>query len=208
MLLEREREAVVRHAQRLAPDALAVGTAGNVSARAGELIAITPSAVPYDELHPGLVCVVGLDGRTVDASTSPSTELPMHLAAYRACGAGAVVHTHSPYATALSTVVDELPPVHYLLATLGGPVRVAPYADPGSDALAAALTAALDGRSAAILGNHGAVTVGDDLPEAYARARTLEWLAALYWRASTIGSPRVLSAEELGRAADLMARYG
>lgn len=208
MLLEREREIVVRHAQRLAPDGLAVGTAGNVSARAGDLVAITPSAVPYDELHPGLVCVVGLDGIAVDAPAPPSTELPMHLAAYRATGAGAVVHTHSPYATVLSTVVEELPAIHYLIATLGGPVRVAPYADPGSDALADALTAALDARTGAILGNHGAVTVGDDLPAAYSRARTLEWLAATFWRASALGTPRVLTTDELDRAAGLMARYG
>lgn len=208
MLLERERELVVRHAQRLGPDALAVGTAGNVSARAGDLVAITPSAVPYDELHPGLVCVVGLDGGAVEAPAPPSTELPMHVAAYRATGAGAVVHTHSPYATALSTVVEELPAIHYLVATLGGPVRVAPYEDPGSDALAGALTAALDGRTAAILGNHGVVTVGEDVARAYGRARTLEWLCALYWRASALGSPRVLTPEELGRAAALMARYG
>ena len=168
MLLEAERTLIVHHAGLLRPDGLVVGTAGNLSIRAGELVAITPSSVDYDELDPGLVCVVGLDGETVEGERSPSSELPMHLAVYHATGAAAIVHTHAPYATTLGTVVDELPAIHYMIAELGGPVRVAPYATFGSDELAGSVMAALDGRSAVLLGSHGTLTIGDSLEQALA----------------------------------------
>ena len=112
MLLEAERALIVRHAGLLRPDGLVVGTAGNLSIRAADLVAITPSSVDYDELDPGLICVVGLDGEIVEAERAPSSELPMHLLIYGATDAAAIVHTHAPYATTLATVVDELPAIH------------------------------------------------------------------------------------------------
>ena len=208
MLLASERAVLVRYAQRLRSDGLVVGTAGNLSSRAGDLVAITPSGVEYEELVPDSICVVGLDGGPVDARSEPSRELPMHLAAYRAADADAVVHTHSPYATALATVADELPAIHYLIADLGGPVRVAPYATPGSDELAAGIVRALAGRTGALLRNHGAITVGKSLQQAYSRAVTLEWLAALYLRARLLGEPSVLPDDELERLRELVQSYG
>jgi L-fuculose-phosphate aldolase len=200
------REQVAAYARRLAADGLVVGTAGNLSARADEGIAITPSAVPYGELTADLVALVALDGTLLEGD--PSRELPLHLAVYSETDAEAVVHTHSPWATALACVADELPAVHYLVADLGGPVRVAPYATPGSDELADALLAALAGRSAALLASHGAVTVGETLALAYARAVLLEWLCALYARARSLGEPRLIVADELERLADLVRTYG
>jgi L-fuculose-phosphate aldolase len=132
----------------------------------------------------------------------------MHLAVYRRTGARAVVHTHSPYATAVSTVAAELPPVHYLLVFLGGAVRVAPYATPGSEALGERLVEALDGRSAALLQNHGAVAVGASLEQAYAHALVVEWVAALWARAKVLGEPRVLSPDEVAAAAASLQGYG
>jgi L-fuculose-phosphate aldolase len=207
-MLERQREQLVHHARRLRADGLVVGMSGNLSVRSGELVAVTPSAVDYDALEPGLVCVVGLDGSPVEGMLPPTTELPMHLAVYRRTSAAAVVHTHSPYATVLSTVVDALPPIHYLLAALGGPVRVAPYATPGTNNLAEAILGALEGRSGALLQNHGALTTGESLEEAYARSVTLEWLCALYYRATLFGEPRVLPDEEMDEVARLMQTYG
>lgn len=200
---------LVAAARRLGPDGLATGTAGNLSVRvAPDRILVTPSAVAYETLAPRQLCLVTDEGAVVEAGPhAPSTELAMHLAAYRATGAGAVVHTHSPFATTLGTVVDELPAVHYLVALLGGPVRVAPYATPGSAELAAGLATGLEGRSALLLGNHGAVTVGPTLHQAYQRAQLLEWLCALYYRARLAGEPRILGAEELARVGALLEHY-
>jgi L-fuculose-phosphate aldolase len=203
---------VIETTRRLVTDGLCIGTAGNVSVRDGDGILITPSGVDPDELGSADLCRVSRDGamRTGGRGREPSSELAMHLAAYDATGAGAVVHTHSPFATVLSTTHDELPAIHYLVAQLGGPVRVAPYALFGTAELAASLRAALDGRSAALLQNHGALTVGADLAQAHDRARLLEWLCALYWRALQAGPPRLLTDEELAAAADQFrrVRYG
>jgi L-fuculose-phosphate aldolase len=208
MLLASERALLVRYAQRMRSEGLVVGTAGNLSSRAGDLVAITPSGVDYGSLAPEMICVVELDGSPVDGRSEPSRELPMHLAAYHALDAGAVVHTHSPSATALATVVDELPAIHYLIADLGGPVRVAPYATPGGDELAAAMVRALAGRRAALLANHGAITVGDSVEQAYSRSVTLEWLAAVYLRARLLGDPSVLPDDEVERLRDVVQSYG
>ena len=202
MLLEAERDLIIRHAVRLRPDGLVVGTAGNLSVRVDDLVAITPTSVDYDRLSPELICVVGLDGKAVEGALPPSSELPLHLAVYRGTDADAIVHTHAPYATALSTVVDELPAIHYTIAELGGPVRVAPYETFGTDALADRVTTALEGRNAVLLGSHGTITVGRSLEEAYWHAILLEWLAALTYRAKLIGDPRVLPTEEIERVAE------
>ena len=101
------------------------------------------------------------------------------------------------FATAVASTCPELPAIHYTIGFLGGPVRVVPYATFGSPELADGLRAALAGRHGALLQNHGAVTVGHDVEEAYERARLLEWLAELYYRSSRLGSPRLLSPAEL-----------
>jgi L-fuculose-phosphate aldolase len=206
-MLERERELIVRYSRRMHADGLSAGTAGNLSVRTGKLVAITPSGVEYDELAPDGICVIDLDGAPVEGDLVPSTEAPMHLALYRQGDAGAIVHTHSPYATVLSTLVPELPPIHYLIADLGGAVKVAAYATPGSEELAAAVLHAVAGRSAALLRNHGAITVGASLEQAYGRSLTLEWLAALYYRARLLGEPSLLDDVELERLADVMRAY-
>jgi L-fuculose-phosphate aldolase len=202
MLLRSERALIVHYARLLRPDGLVVGTAGNLSIRNDDRIAITPSSVDYDELDPGLVCVVDCDGTLVETQRPPSSELPMHLAVYGGTGARAIVHTHAPFATALSTVVDELPAIHYAIADLGGPVRVARYVTFGTDELADVVQEALAGRSAVILGSHGTLTTGDTLEEAYFRSVLLEWLAALYYRARQLGEPRILPLDEIDRVGD------
>jgi L-fuculose-phosphate aldolase len=202
MLLGPERRLVVQYAKRLRPDGLVVLTAGNISVRSGELVAITPGSFDYDRLTPERICVVHLDGAPAEARLLPSSELPMHLAVYHAApDACAVVHTHAPYASALSTVVDELPALHYLIAELGGPVRVAPYATFGSEELAESVSSALEGRTAALLANHGTIAFGETLEQAYSRTVLLEWLSALYVRSRLLGEPRLLAGEEIDRVA-------
>ena len=192
----------------LAAAGLVVGTAGNVSARAGELIAVTPSGLDYAELSAELVGVHRLDGEPVEAPLRPSSELPLHLAVYAATGAGAIVHTHSPAATATSALVDEVPAIHYQVAAFGGPVAVAPYATYGTDQLAANVVAALAGRSACLMANHGAVTTGPDLRTALTRARALEWVCDVYLRAAAAGQPRLLPADEIEKVVAKLAGYG
>jgi L-fuculose-phosphate aldolase len=199
--LDAARAQLVRYSARLLDDGLAVGSAGNMSVRIGDRVAITPSGISYTEMRPEDICLVGMDGAELQSSETPSSETPMHLAIYAAtkaqAGVGAVVHTHSPEVIALSAGRDELPAIHYAITGLGGPVRVAPYVRFGSAGLAASAVTALDGRSAVILRNHGAVTYGRDLAQAYDRALLLEWLARTYRLALSYGEPAILSAAEL-----------
>ena len=201
-MLGDERAEVVATCQALRRDRLVVGTAGNVSVRAGDLVAISPSGVAYETLAGDMVGVHRLDGAPVDAPLAPSSELPLHLAIYAATDATAIVHTHGVASTAVSTVLDELPASHYYTAFFGGPVRVSPYATYGTDALAASVVAALRDRSGAIMGNHGAVTVADGLARAYALAEYLEYLCDVHLRALATGLPvRTLPPEEIVRVA-------
>ncbi len=209
MLLTAAREAIVTTCLELSRAGLVVGTAGNVSVREGDLVAVTPTRVRYAALTPGQVGVHRLDGTPVEAPLAPTSELPLHLAVYAARPeAGAVVHTHSPAATALSVLVDEVPAVHYYTAMFGGPVRVAPYATYGTDELARNVGRALQDRTACLMGNHGAVAVGQDLAAAHDKSVYLEWLCDVYLRAASAGAPRLLSAAQLDTAARKMAGYG
>lgn len=210
MRLRGEREQLIGYARRLETDGLALGTAGNLSVRVGDLVAITPSCIPYGQLEPASICIVGLDGERLEGPFPPSSELPMHLEIYRATGTRAVVHTHSPFATAVATTLDELPAIHYLSAELGGCVRAAGYATFGSEELASTTAEALAGKTAVLLQCHGAVTIGEDLASAYGRSLLLEWLAALYCRGRSIGMPMTLPDEEIQHVADRLrqARRG
>lgn len=212
MLLEAERQEVVAAAQQLLETGLVIGTAGNVSLRSGERVLITPSGVDYRSLTAEHICVVDVTGHVHEAALPPSSELPLHLAAYRSARSpsevAAVVHTHSVYATAVGLVVDTLPAVHYLIAMLGGPVPVVPYATPGSQALADGIGTALTDRSGLLLRNHGVVTVGPTLRAALEKASLLEWLAQVYCSARALGTPAIVGDEELARVARLLEHYG
>ena len=216
MLLGELRAEIAAVCTGLAAAGLVVGTAGNVSARAGELIAVTPSGLDYAALTAELVGVHRMDGTPVEAPLQPSSELPLHLAVYAAAGAtgatgagvAAIVHTHAPAATALSALVDEVPAIHYQVASFGGPVAVAPYATYGTDELAANVVTALAGRSACLMANHGAVTTGPDLRTAVTRAQALEWVCDVYLRAAAAGRPRLLPPEEIETVVRKLSGYG
>jgi L-fuculose-phosphate aldolase len=212
MLLADIRQEIARTCRELSRSGLVVGTAGNVSVRAGDLVAVTPSGVSYAELTAGQVGVHRLDGAPVQAPLAPTSELPLHLAIYADRGeadkVAAVVHTHSPAATALSTLVREVPAIHYYVAMFGGPVRVARYATYGTDELARHVVDALRGRTGCLMGNHGAVTIGPGLQAAHDRSQYLEWLCDVYLRASAAGAPRLLPAGEVSAVAAKLASYG
>ncbi|MFF7792747.1 class II aldolase/adducin family protein [Streptomyces sp. NPDC007991] len=203
-------EELVTTARRTVSDGLVVGTSGNVSVRVGDTVLVTPSGVPYDRLEPDDVTGVGLDGRQVLGTLVPTSELPMHLAVYRTTGARAVVHTHAVHATAVSTLVSELPLIHYMAAALGGPVRVAPYATYGTDELAENMLHALADRSGCLLKNHGTITYGASLDQAYDRTAQLEWMCRLWLTATSVPglSPSLLSGEQLAQVQERLRGYG
>ena len=189
------RASVAAASRTLAEHGLLIGTAGNVSARSGDVVAVTATGAVLADATVDDVTVVDLSGAVVEGSLAPTSELALHLGVLRAAPpdrVAAVVHTHAPKATALSLVLDELPVVHYQQLTLGGALRVAPFHAFGTPELAAAVGAALDGRLAALMANHGAVALGPDLAGAIENALLLEWLADLYLRAAVVGVPRPL----------------
>lgn len=193
---DRLRAAVAAASRRLAVEGLLVGTAGNVSLRSGDRVAVTPSGMDLAECRMDDVAIVSTGGRVLAGRLKPTSELDLHLGVYADSDASAVVHTHAPHATALACVLDELPVIHYQQLLLGGAVRVAPYATYGTPELATHVRAALVGRQAALMANHGSVAIGPTLEKAVENALLLEWLAALYHRASLLGTPRVLSEED------------
>ena len=195
--LSAERELVAAACRRLASEGLVPGTAGNASMRAEDLVAITPTGAVLGELEPEQVTVVDLDGRVVDGTLAPTSEIDLHLGVYSRIGAGAVVHTHAPMATAIACVLDELPLVHYQMLALGGAVRVAPYATFGTPELAEGVVEALEGHSAALMRSHGAVCVGGDVDGATEATLLLEWACTVYWHARALGEPHVLTDDEV-----------
>lgn len=190
------REAVADASRRLAEAGLLVGTSGNVSARDGDLVAVTGTGVDLARCTADDVTVVRRDGSVVEGALRPTSELGLHLGIYDDTGSGAMVHTHAPYATAIGCVLDELPVLHYQQIALGGEIRVAPYATFGTPELAGHVRVALAGRTAALMANHGSVAVGGDLAGAVDNALLLEWLCQLHHRASSLGTPRSLDAEQ------------
>lgn len=207
---ERAWDELVATARRTVSDGLVVGTSGNVSVRVGDTVLVTPSGVPYDRLAPDDITGVDLDGRQVLGTLVPTSELPMHLAVYRTTDARAVVHTHAVHATAVSTLVPELPLIHYMAAPLGGPVRVAPYATYGSAELAEHMLRALTDRTGCLLRNHGTMTYGATLDQAYDRTAQLEWMCRLWLTASSVpgATPTLLTRDQLTEVQEKMRGYG
>ncbi|AQZ69316.1 fuculose-1-phosphate aldolase [[Actinomadura] parvosata subsp. kistnae] len=193
------REQLCEYGRRAVELGLVIGTSGNLSVREGDLVTVTPSGAALDRLTPEMCPVVDLTtGRRVAGETRPSSETPMHLAIYQTTDARAIVHTHSVFGTVVATTMTELPPVHYNALMLGGVVKVAEYATYGTPELAANVRAALEGgKRAALMANHGGVTIGATLEEAFEATRLLEWLCEVYVRGLSVGKPTILTEEQL-----------
>jgi L-ribulose-5-phosphate 4-epimerase len=208
MKLAALRGEIVATLRRLEAAGLVHGTSGNVSARDPEtgLVAVSPTSIAYDLLGAGDVSVVGGDGELIEGR-QPSTELPMHLAIHSGRPeVGAVVHTHSPYATALGLVVDEVPVLlAEVAAAVGGPIPVVPYAPTGERAMGEAVLSAGDAW-AAIVRNHGPVCLGRDLGEALRCALAVEEGSQAYALARPHGEPALLPEDELERLSRLRQR--
>lgn len=201
MLLENIRRRVADAARRMHALGLVTLTGGNVSARDPDtrLIAITPSALPYETMTAGDIVVCDLSGNIVAGDRRPSTEWPLHSRILRERpDIGGVMHTHSPYALALAVAGRPVPPVCLEVVQCGGSIEVAPWGDPGTSALGEAALRALTGtRQAALLQNHGLLAVGATVEEALATAVRAEAAARTYVLATLIGKPVVLNEEQI-----------
>ncbi len=191
------------------------GKSGNLSVRlpaAGAealRLLITPSAVPYDELVPDDIVELDAEGHA-HGHRAPSSEWSMHLAILRARpDAGAVLHAHSTFATALACHSRGIPAFHYMVAVAGGPdIRCAPYATFGTEELANSAVTALEGRRACLLAHHGLVVLAGSLAAALALAVEVETLAKQYWHALLLGEPPRLGAEEMALVLEKFVTYG
>jgi L-fuculose-phosphate aldolase len=186
------------------------GTSGNVSARCGEAMLVTPSGVPASRLTAEHMVLVQPDGSVAQGALKPSSEWRMHQGLLdRRPDVGAVVHCHSLHATILACANRPIPAVHYMVAVSGGTsVPVAPYATFGSAELAEAVVETLDGRYAALMANHGQIVVAPNLDFALAIAEEIEEQAAVYWGTLAIGGPTLLADEEMGQILQRFKSYG
>jgi L-fuculose-phosphate aldolase len=185
------------------------GTAGNVSVRHGNGFLVTPTGMDYDESQPEDIPFVGIDGRA-DGRRKPSSEWRFHRDIYAARPeAGAIIHTHAPFATALACRGEAIPPFHYMIGRFGGTdIRCADYATFGTQELSDAMVEALDGRSACLMAHHGMVVFGKDLKQALALAVEFEALCEQYWRVLALGEVRLLPEEEMQRVIGKFRDYG
>ena len=188
------------------------GSSGNVSARDGDAMLITPSAVPPADLTPAMIARMPFDGEygAWQGPLKPSTEWRFHLDLLRARpDLGAVVHTHAPFSTILAVARKPIPAVHYMMAAFGGPeIRVAGYACYGTAELSAQVVAAMQGRAGCLMANHGMLTAGATLQRTLWLAQELEALAHQYFHVLQIGGGVMLSDAELAETAKEFAGYG
>ncbi|UCV29312.1 class II aldolase/adducin family protein [Ferribacterium limneticum] len=203
------RTQLISTARAMQPAGLNRSTAGNVSVRSGEGFYITPTGMAYEALRDDDIPLMGLDGSHV-GSRKPSSEWRFHRDLYASRPEiGAVLHAHSPFAVSLACLRQGIPAFHYMIARFGGDsIRCARYAIFGSEALSTAAMAAMDGRKGCLLANHGMLVAGRDLAEALALAIELEELCEQYWRASQLGSPVLLSTDEMAEVLNKFKGYG
>jgi len=185
------------------------GAAGNVSARADAGFLITPTGLDYDQIAAADIVAMAMDG-SFAGPRKPSSEWRFHRDIYEARPqAGAIVHSHAPFATSLACMGVRIPPFHYMIARFGGTdVRCARYATFGTQQLSDAVLEGLHERTACLMAHHGMLVVGRDLDQALALAGELESLCEQYWRVLQIGTPLLLSEEEMARVLAKFGDYG
>ena len=204
------RQAVIAACRALAQRGLSYGTSGNVSVRRDERrFFVSPTGMPYDDLELDDIPLMDIDGRWF-GRRRPSSEWRFHRDVFASRNdVAAIVHTHSPKATSLACTGRGIPAFHYMVAVAGGAdIRCAPYFTFGTQELSDAAVAALEGRRACLLANHGVIAVGSNLPAAVALAGEVENLAAQYCAALAIGEVRILDDMEMRRVIEKFRTYG
>lgn len=205
------KSALIEFGKRLVADDLTKGTGGNLSYfdRKKEVMYITPTGIPFDEIIEEDIVGMSIDGSIVEGSKAPSSEWNMHLIFYRErTDLNAIIHAHTTYSTAVACLRGTLPAVHYMLATAGLDVRCAEYATFGTQELAENAFEAMTNRKASLLANHGVLAGGRDLPDAFNVLEELEYCSKLYYLASTMGTPVIIRDDELENNAVKFKTYG
>ncbi|OIO81937.1 MAG: class II aldolase [Gallionellaceae bacterium CG1_02_60_948] len=192
------RAALLDVSRRMVEMGLNRGTAGNASVRCGEGLLITPSALPVSEMTASNMVQMTLDGKVLQGD-KPSSEWRFHCDILKARPEiGAVLHSHSPFATTLACLRREVPAVHYMIALAGGDsIRCTPYCIFGEQQLSDDALEALQGRKACLLGNHGMIALGGDPDDALAVAQEVEFLCEIYWRMLLVAEPGILTAQQM-----------
>ncbi len=186
------------------------GTSGNVSARLGAGMLVTPSGVTPDRLTAETMVEVDVEGRCAPGAPKPSSEWRMHQGLYaRRPDVNAVVHCHARHATILACAGRSIPPMHYMVA-VGGKTHIplAPYATFGTDALSRGVAETLDGGYACLMANHGLIVASTSLDRSLAIAEEVEEQAAVYWGTLAIGGPNVLSESQMAEVFGQFRGYG
>jgi L-fuculose-phosphate aldolase len=210
-MLNNAKEQLLHYGREMIARGLTTGSGGNLSIflRPVNRIVITPSGMEYNAITAADLVVCDDQGRVVEGRRRPSSELGFHIALYHhRPEIGAVVHTHSVYATTLACLHREIPPVHYLVGFAGRKVPLAPYATFGTPALAAAITGAIGASNALLMANHGLVAVGRDLPAAFNVAEEIEFVARVYYQALVAGAPQILTEAQMDAALVKFESYG
>jgi len=199
------REELCLYARKIVANRLVVGPGGNISARLEDKMYISPSGFALDEIAPEQWVEVDIpSGDITDTGFRPSSEVLMHLFAYRVNPSiGAIVHTHPPNCIAFTLVEQELPVMFPDQAALVGKTVYVPYVLPTTDKLADAYVEKVNEASSVLLGNHGLVTSGRNLREAYYRTEVVEESAKIYLIAKAVREPKVLTDEEYAEIASL-----
>ncbi len=212
MLMQKQRELVAEYGRKISAARLSPGTSGNLSIYDPDsgLMAISPSGIGYFAIRPEDVVVTDLDAHIVDGARKPSSEWALHTGFYRRKPEiRAVVHTHSIYCTTFAVLGQPLQAVHYAIAEAGtDTVPCAPYETFGTEALARAAVETCGEGRAVLLGNHGMVACGESMEGAYSLACNLEFVAELQYRACSVGTPNVLSDEQMAKAVERFKTYG
>ena len=212
MLMRAEREALVDYGKKLSLEGLCPGTSGNLSVYDPDsgLMAITPSGLNYFETRPEDIVITDLSGNIVDGGLRPSSELNLHAAFYRAKpDIRSVVHTHSVFCTTLGILGEPVRAVHFMIGAANSrEIPLAPYVTFGTEELAETAVRFCGGSKAVLLANHGLVTCGGSLADAFELAVTLEYVAQLQYRARCAGSPNVLDDEQIDAAIERFRSYG
>lgn len=210
--MQNERMSLVKYGKKLSEARLCPGTSGNLSAFDPDsgLVAITPSGMDYYELTPEDIVVTDLNGTVVDGKRKPSSELNMHIEFYlRKPGIRSVIHTHSVFCTTLGIIGEPIRAVHFMIGATGGrEVPLAPYVTFGTKKLAEVAVNFCGEGNAVMLANHGVVVCSADVPSAFSLAQDVEYIAELQYRARCVGSPNVLTDEQIDAAIARFASYG
>ncbi|MFW8053448.1 L-fuculose-phosphate aldolase [Vagococcus fluvialis] len=206
-----ERKQLVKYGKQLLVDNLTTGTGGNLSIfiREDNVMLITPSGVPYNETTEEDIVLMTLEGDVLEGSKKPSSEYDMHRIFYQKTPhINSVVHTHSEFATVFACLHEEILPLHYIIGSVGNRIRCCSYETFGTAELAEVAYAEMKEDKGILLGNHGVLAIGEDLSSAFSVAKDIEFIARLYYRAKSIGTPVLLNDKQLDEVIDKFGTYG